>query len=354
MMNVRALINRSLNVTGVRARAPLRLGLAGGGTDVSPYAEVHGGRVLNATIQMYAYTSIRVRSDANVEFIASDLGIRWTGAADAEMPITEQLVMHKAVYRRVVTEFLGGAPLPVTVVTACDAPPGSGLGSSSTLVVSMLEAYRELLALPLGEYDIAQLAFNIERIEAGQAGGKQDQYAATFGGVNFLEFSGAGVVVNPLRIRDATLNELESMLVMYYTGISRESSRIIEQQAQVVAKSDSDGLAAMHQIRADAIAMKEALLRNDLREMAEILGRSWQAKKRLAAGIANAEIERVFEIAFSAGAYSGKVSGAGGGGFLFFMIDPERRPELIRRLKTEPGQVMTAGFSANGSHAWHV
>lgn len=353
-MNIRNLTDRSRTVAQVRARAPLRLGFAGGGTDVSPYAETFGGRVLNATINMYAQTSLQLRDDHKLRFVAADMAVECEHDAAEDLPLAEPLILHKAVYRRITRDFLGGAALPVTVTTASDAPPGSGLGSSSTLVVSMLEAYRELLALPLGEYDIAQLAFEIERVDVGQAGGKQDQYAAAFGGVNFLEFSTRGAIVNPLRIRQSTLYELESMLVLYFTGVSRESSRIIARQVAALSGEESDNLAAMHQIREDAVAMKDAILRNDLREMSEILAHSWQAKKRAAEGITNAEIDRVYDVAMASGALAGKVSGAGGGGFMFFMVDPVRRPEVIRALKKEPGLVTITGFSAQGSQAWRV
>lgn len=352
-MNVWRKITRQHAATQVRARAPLRLGLAGGGTDVSPYADMFGGRILNATIRMYAQTSLQLRDDGLVRFVAADIGVACEQSADEEMALAEPLFMHKAVHNRIVRDFLDGAPLSVTMTTASDAPPGSGLGSSSTLVVSMLEAYRELLALPLGEYDIAQLAYEIERVDAGQAGGKQDQYAATFGGINFLELSSNNVIVNPLRVRASTLHELESMLVLYFTGLSRESSKIIAQQAAAVS-SNAGNLEAMHEIRQDALAMKDALLRNELELMARILGRSWEAKKRSAQGIANDEINRIYDLAIAAGAYSGKVSGAGGGGFMFFMADPLRRPELVATLKKEPGLVVTTGFSELGSQAWRV
>lgn len=352
-MNVWRKIMRQHATTQVRARAPLRLGLAGGGTDVPPYADMFGGRILNATIRMYAQTSLQLRDDGVVRFVAADIGVACEQRADEDMSLAEPLLMHKAVHNRIVRDFLDGLPLSVTMTTASDAPPGSGLGSSSTLVVSMLEAYRELLALPLGEYDIAQLAYEIERVDAGQAGGKQDQYAATFGGINFLELSSNNVIVNPLRVRASTLHELESMLVLYFTGLSRDSSKIIAQQAAAVSSS-TGSLEAMHEIRQDALAMKDALLRNELDLMARILGRSWEAKKRSAQGIANDEINRIYDLAIAAGAYSGKVSGAGGGGFMFFMADPLRRPEVVATLKKEPGLVMTTGFSELGSQAWRV
>jgi D-glycero-alpha-D-manno-heptose-7-phosphate kinase len=229
--NVRALLDHSARVTKVRARAPLRLGFAGGGTDVSPYSDTFGGCVLNATIGMFAHCSIEVRSDQKVKFVALDHEQEVESHTDADITPSGPLALHKAVYRRIVRQYLGGACLPVTVMTASDAPAGSGLGSSSTLVVAMIEAYRELLALPLGEYDVAHLAYVIEREDVGQAGGRQDQYAATFGGINFIEFTAGQAIVNPLRIRQSTLMELEAMLVLYLTGISRESAKIIAQQS---------------------------------------------------------------------------------------------------------------------------
>ena len=163
--------------------------------------------------------------DRKVKFAALDYELEFETSAEETLAPTGVLAQHKAVHRRIVAQFLGNACLPVTVMTSSDAPAGSG--PSSTLVVAMIEAYRELLALPLGEYGVANLAYQIERVDVGQAGGRQDQYAATFGGINFMEFSGEQTIVNPLRIRRATLTELEAMLVLYFTGISRESARII-------------------------------------------------------------------------------------------------------------------------------
>jgi D-glycero-alpha-D-manno-heptose-7-phosphate kinase len=351
-INVRSLLDHSLRVTKVRARAPLRLGFAGGGTDVSPYCDTFGGCVLNATIGMFAHCSIEVRNDQKVKFAALDYEQEFETDAGAELPPSGVLALHKAVYRRIVRQFLGGACLPVTVTTASDAPAGSGLGSSSTLVVAMIEAYRELLALPLGEYDTAQLAYQIERVDAGQAGGRQDQYAATFGGINFIEFSADQAIVNPLRIRQSTLMELEAMLVLYSTGISRDSAKIITEQSESLRSGHEESLQAMHQIKHDAYVMKDALLKNDLRAFSDTLGRSWEAKKRTAAGITNAEIDRICDIALSAGALSAKVSGAGGGGFLFFMVPPERRPRLMQALERLPGVSIRCGLTEGGAQAW--
>jgi len=354
LANVGTSFYRSLRLEKVRSRAPLRLGFAGGGTDLSPYSDTYGGYVLNATIALYAQTAIEPREDGKVRFVAVDQGINWEGEPDFPFDSRAPLALHKAVYHRIVREFLGGEPLPITVTTYCDAPAGSGLGSSSTLVVAMIQAYRELLALPLGEYDVAQLAYEIERIDVGQAGGRQDQYSATFGGVNFMEFTAGRVIVNPLRVRPATLYELESMIVLYFTGVSRESASIIRQQQHNLAHAGNAALMAMHEIKRDAVAMKDALLRNDIGAFSRILGHSWEAKKKTAAGIANQEIDRVFEVALASGAMAGKVSGAGGGGFLFFIVAPTKRPEVLRALHKEPGSIMTCTFTDAGAHAWRA
>lgn len=337
----------------IRARAPLRLGFAGGGTDLSPYCDLFGGYVLNATITMYAYAHLEPRSDGKVRFVAADRGDVFEGDPDQPIDPADPLALHKAVYRRIAREFGGGELPGVTLTSFADVPPGSGLGSSSTLVVAMLEAYKEWLALPLGEYEVAHLAFEIERMDLGLSGGKQDQYAASFGGFNFIEFyADDRVIVNPLRIKDSIQRELEASLVIYYTGVSRQSSRIIDQQVAAVKTQKSESIDAMHQLKADAVAMKEAMLRGNVRQVAQILGRSWESKKRTATNVTSGAIDAVYEAALNAGAYGGKVSGAGGGGFVMFLVDPTRRPELMRVLAAQGGQPMLCQFSAGGAAAW--
>lgn len=333
----------------VRARAPLRLGLAGGGTDVSPFCDRYGGIVLNATIDRYCYATLEARADRRVVLSAADLD----ELADFDEDQGGNLTLHRAVYRRIARDFDLGRPA-LTVTTVADCPPGSGLGSSSTVVVALVEAFREYFSLPLSEYEVARLAFDIERVDCGLKGGRQDQYAATFGGFNVMEF-GAGdrAIVNPLRLKPAIVHELEASLVLFHTGVSRESANIIEEQTAHVRSGAADQIEATRVLRREAVAMKEALLTGDLKTLAEVLDVGWQAKKRLAGGISTAAIEETFEVARQGGALAGKLSGAGGGGYIMFLTDPVSRPRLLQYLEQIPGgAVSPVHFVTEGAVAW--
>lgn len=345
----------SRNVT-VRSKAPLRLGLAGGGTDVSPYSDQYGGCVLNATIDLYAHCTIElIEGKSDVEFVAKDVDQTFRFALAPACPLAGSLLLHKAVYNRVVSDFTAGRPLPVRVTTFSDALPGSGLGSSSTMVVAMLAAYRELLNLPLGEYDIAHLAFEIERKDCRLAGGKQDQYAATFGGFNFMEFyRDDKVIVNPLRIRRHVENELQSNLLLYFTGVSRSSAEIIDDQIRTVqsASTHASSVAAMHEVKRLAMDMKEAILKGDVDGVREFFRRSWEAKKLMSDKISNAGIDAVADSVLSAGARAVKIAGAGGGGFMMIFVDPTARVDVERCLGRFPGHCAKFHFTQSGVESW--
>ena len=336
------------------ARAPLRLGLAGGGTDVAPYSDLFGGQVLNATIGLFTHCHLRLLKDSKTSlFVADDFGIQETLPVQPSYAAEGRFALHKAVYNRIVRDFNGGEPLAVHVVTYSDAPPGSGVGSSSTLVVAIVQAFAELLQLPLGEYDVAHLAYEIERIDCAMAGGKQDQYAAAFGGFNFIEFGANDrVVVNPLRMKRELVNDLESRLLLYHTGRSRESARIIESQIAATKDTAGDAIAAMHSIRQAAVDMKEALLKGRVRQALDILGASWHAKKRAAAGISNSHIDDIAGAAMRAGAQGLKISGAGGGGFMMIAVDPTSRYSVVRALESQGGKFFAFSFVEQGVQSW--
>ncbi|MFH1112359.1 MAG: dehydrogenase [Pseudomonadota bacterium] len=339
----------------IRARAPLRLGLAGGGTDVSPYCDVHGGYVLNATIDRYAYAVIKTLDEPEVRFRATDQQVEKIRPAGEPLVLNGRLDLHKAVYNHMIRHYNGGKPIPLELITFCDAPPGSGLGSSSTLVVAMIRAFVEFLNLPLDDYTMAHLAYNIERVDCGLQGGRQDQYSATFGGFNFMEFyADERAVINPLRIKNWIVSELEASLVLYFTGVSRESARIIADQSRNVTSGDMDALEAMHGLKREAVAMKESLLRGDFEGIVESMRKGWEDKKRSAKTVSNPQIDEIYEASCRSGALAGKVSGAGGGGFMWFVVSPERRMDVITTLNAFGGQVSNCHFSKNGSQAWWI
>jgi len=334
----------------------LRLGLAGGGTDLSPYCDEYGGSVLNATIDMYAHAFIDTDvPGSRAVFDARDLEIVDELNLEDPIELDGTLMLHRAVYRRVMQEFNGGNSIPVKLTTRSDAPPGSGLGSSSTMVVAMLEAYRQLLGLPLGEYDIAHLAFEIERIDCSLSGGRQDQYAATFGGFNFMEFyADDRVIVNPLRIRRYIINELESSLLLYFTGTSRDSAKIIKDQVKAINTNPTESLAAMHRVKSSSFRIKELLFKADIQAMAEEFQASWMHKKATSDSITNSTIDQIEEAAMQAGARGMKVSGAGGGGFMMIFVDPEEKLTVVRALEKFDGRVHKFRFTDEGAYSWTI
>jgi len=337
----------------IRARAPLRLGLAGGGSDVSPYCDEYGGAILNVTIDKFAYATVQPRSDDMVVFRSSDLGVTETFDVGAEPAADSHLKLHYGVYRRIMDEFNGGNRIPLTLTTEVEAPLGSGLGSSSSLVVAMVLALSELVAVPLGEYDLARLAYSIERNDLGLAGGKQDQYACAFGGFNFMEFyANDRVVVNPLRIRPDIHNEIESSILLVFTGRSRQSANIIDAQAKSIS-SGGKSLEAMHQLKLEATLMKEALLFGNMPEVGRILARGWEAKKQTSAAVSSPEVDKLFDIALSNGALAGKLSGAGGGGFAMFLVDPTRRSQVADLIRENTlGRTETCRLIVEAATSW--
>jgi D-glycero-alpha-D-manno-heptose-7-phosphate kinase len=336
----------------IRSRAPLRLGLAGGGTDVSPYSDLFGGAVLNATVSLYAYASIEPRSDKKIVVKSIDKDFIYEGPSTKFLAIDGNLDIIKGVYNRVIKEYALKS-LSFTLTTYVDAPAGSGLGTSSTLVTAVLGAFTEWLKLPLGEYDMARLAYEIERTDLGMAGGKQDQYAATFGGINFMEFYDNGkVIVNPLRIKDQVLNELSNNIVLYYTKTSRISSEIIHEQQKNVKAGSASSVDAMHKLKELAIAMKEAILKGNLDTIGELLNLSWEFKKQMADRITNSQIDKIYAAAIAAGATGGKISGAGGGGFMFFYCPGIARYKVIRTLEQFGGHYRRYEFTKQGLETW--
>jgi len=336
----------------IRSKSPLRTGFAGGGSDVSPFSDLYGGAILNATINMYAYATIVPRDDNRIILNSLDKGIRLEFASAEHIAPTGDLDLIKGIYNRIVKEFTN-RPLSFELSTHVDAPPGSGLGSSSTLVVTILGAFREWLNLPLGEYDLAHLAYQIEREDMKMAGGKQDQYAATFGGLNFMEFyKDDKVIVNPLRIKTEVMDELAYNLILLNTNTSRLSSQIIQAQQENVRTNNTESVQAMHLIKEQAILMKEVLLRGELNRMGEILNLGWEYKKKMADNIVTPELHDLYDKAMKAGASGGKISGAGGGGFMLFYCPSNSRFSVLNELSKMDVNIHRFEFTNTGLRSW--
>jgi len=339
----------------IRSKAPFRIGLAGGGTDVSPYSDLYGGCILNATISLYAYANIEPRNDNKIVFRIPQTGEEYIYDSVPELPIlNDKADLMKGIYNRIVKDFTK-KPLSLTLTCALEVPFGSGLGTSSTLAVAILGAYTEWLTLPLGEYDLAYLAYLIERVDLRQAGGKQDQYSAAFGGFNFMEFYAEDkVIVNPLRIRNETINELSNNLLLYYTNSSRNSGDIIEKQQKNVKEQKSRSIEAMHQIKQQAYEIKEAILKNNLDEIGHILHRGWNYKREMADGISTPLFEEVYQTAMENGSIGGKISGAGGGGYVFFYCPGNTRFAVANALEKLGGKIQPYFFTKKGLETWHI
>jgi D-glycero-alpha-D-manno-heptose-7-phosphate kinase len=336
----------------IRSRAPLRISFAGGGTDVSPYLEEKGGAVLNSTINRFAYATIIPKSNKEVEIASLDYDVILKYTIDKEIAFDGQLDLIKGVINKFRSRY--GLNNGFRIFVHSDAPPGSGLGSSSAIAVAVIVAFAKLVKLPLTPYELAELAYEIERVDVGIKGGKQDQYASSFGGMNFIEFNKDITVVNPLRIEKSILNELEYSLILGYIGSTRASSKIIEKQIKNYEEKQKDVVSAMDNIKKLAFEMKNALLRGELHRFGELLNEEWHEKKKMAEGISNEIIDRIYEEALKAGAIGGKISGAGGGGFMFFYTEFDKKVSVINRLKELGVQVLPFSFVEDGATAWEV
>lgn len=336
----------------VRAKAPLRISFCGGGTDVSPYTEERGGVVLSSTINKYAYASLRPVKERKLTITSLDYHLTRSYPLGERIEPDGELDLVKGV----VNHFQGSLPLPsgVEIFTHTDAPPGSGLGSSSTMVTTLAGVMAQWLRTPLTPYELAELTYQIERIDLRIAGGRQDQYAATFGGFNFMEFHADHTVVNPLRLRTSTLNELEYSLLLCFTGRTRLSARIVERQAQGYVKGVPEVVSALDEIKRLTTEMKTLLLTDRIREFGERMHESWECKKNLQSEITNPRIDAMYAKAREAGAVGGKILGAGGGGFLLVMAPFERRHTIAQALVEAHGSIVPFAFEDRGLQTWTV
>jgi D-glycero-alpha-D-manno-heptose-7-phosphate kinase len=331
----------------IRTRAPLRISFAGGGTDVPPFPAAEGGCVLSATIDRFAYGSLDPRADRMVTIESVDFKTNAEMSLDEEILCDGNLDLIKAAVRRFGRDCTGGYDL----VLRSNAPPGSGLGSSSTMMVALTGLLARHYGVDLGQYDTAQLAHAIERDDLSIAGGMQDHYAATFGGFNFVEF-GDRVIVNPLRIRDEIAHELEFSLLLCFTGITRDSAWVIEDQTRRATAQTSDTIEGLRAQKELAVAMKAALLTGALRDFGALLGEAWTQKKRLSPLITNPRIDELYDLALRKGALGGKLTGAGGGGYILLFCDFTKKHRAMEALEFAGAEVTEFTFSRDGMVTW--
>lgn len=317
-------------VRAVRSRAPLRMSLAGGGTDVPPYPSMFGGAVISMTINRYAWCSITRANSDEIVVRSIDLNQTATFTSSTTPVFDGNLDLVKAIFGRLnVID-----PHGLRIVLETDAPPGSGLGSSSALVVAAIAALSRYYGLNLTPYEIAKVAYVVEREDIGIAGGMQDQYSASYGGFNLIEFHENDVVeVMPLRLSEAMRCELEAHLLLCFTGSTRSSGGILERQIQNVVNSEISTMNSLHELKGLTTTMRKALHAEDLPTLASLLDDAWNRKKLLTTGISDPHLDSIYETAKHHGALGGKLLGAGGGGYFMFLTEPERREELSHVLE---------------------
>lgn len=335
----------------VRSKAPLRISFAGGGTDVSPYVEERGGAVLSTTIDKYAYGTLRLRPDKQITINSLDYDIVAKYKLGAPISFDGKLDLVKVVIRRMNGN---NHEQGLDFFIHSDAPPGSGLGSSSTIVVALIGLFQQWQRLPLTNYDIAELAYQIERKDLAIKGGMQDQYAAVFGGFNFIEFTASAVIVNPLRVDPDILNELSYHLLLCYTGKTRLSANILTTQVDAYVRREEDVMDAMDKLKAIAIDMKNALLWGHLSDFGSLLHECWINKKKLAQQITDPHIDELYDVARRNGALGGKLLGAGGGGYMLLYCEFDKKHIIAEKLEKLGGQVVEFNFDYHGLQTWEV
>lgn len=335
----------------LRARAPLRISFAGGGTDMPCYYAEHGGAVLASTINRYTYVSLAPGGDHGAVSIASldfDLMVKYRLE---EAPVYNGVLdLAKAAIRRLVPPNSDGG---FELYVQSDAPAGSGLGGSSSLTLALIGILNGLRGAPLDRYQLAELAYEIERVDLAMKGGKQDQYGIAFGGFNFIEFARDQIIVHPLRLDPAVLKDLECHLLLCYTGRTRLSAGVIGRQEDFVRQKRPETLAGLEGLRTLCYEMKNALLRGRLGDFGELLNAEWRHKVEANPQVTTPAIDEMLAVARREGAIGGKLLGAGAGGYLLLFCEVNRKHKVYQALEKLGGQFMNFSFVDDGLAVWH-
>lgn len=326
-------------------RSPVRISFAGGGTDLPAYYERFGGAVLSTAINKYFYTILGRRHDGAIQVISSDLRVFETWRDIASMDVRGSgLEIPLAVLKDLACD------ISVDLFLSSEIPPGTGLGSSASVCVNILKTLTTYLKCPLSKYDLAERAFHVARDILGRHVGRQDEFAAAFGGLNFISFAPDGLTeVKPMDLEPELLHQLQSSLLLFFTGSSHHSWTILQEQEKSTQRQAGEAIEALHEVRALADRMLAALHAGDLGAFGALLHEGWQAKKRISGRISNPRIDHLYDLARRSGALGGKITGAGGGGFLLLYCEPEAQASVRSALHEEGIQEMAFAFDPNGA-----
>jgi D-glycero-alpha-D-manno-heptose-7-phosphate kinase len=326
-------------------RSPVRISFGGGGTDLPAYYEKFGGCVLSTSINKYFYTILQKRTDGNIQIISSDLRVVETWRDISKMDVkTSSLEIPLAVIKELKRK------LSVDLFLASEIVAGTGLGSSASVCVGVLRALSTYLDLQVSKYDLAERAFHIARGVLDKPVGKQDEYAAAFGGLNFIHFHEDGsTLVEPVPLRSDSLRQLESSLMLFFTGVAHNSWKLLQEQEQSTKKCAGSTLQSLHQIRELAERMRLALTRGDIWTFGDLLNESWEAKKGISANISNSFIDEAYALARQNGALGGKIAGAGGGGFLLLFCEEQHQEKVREAMSKLQLREMAFAFDSQGA-----
>jgi len=338
----------------IRAKSPLRISFAGGGTDVPPYPQKEGGCVLSATINKYAYGTLKPRDDDQIQVRSLDFEIFQSYDVenydvDGKLIYDGKLDLVKAAINRF-QEYSN--PKGFELFLQSDAPPGSGLGSSSAMTSTLAGLLREFIGISTTDYGMADIIYKIEREDLGIKGGLQDQYATVFGGFNYIEFLAHEVIVHPLRLKPYILNELTYNLLLCYTGKTRPSDNIISDQVENYKKGKDKTIEGLRELKNMTIDMKNALLLGNLNNFGELLHYSWESKKKMSDRITNPIIDEMYEESRKNGVIGGKLLGAGGGGYMVLYCQFDKKYKVAKKLREMGGKLTEFDFENGGLQTW--
>ncbi|HVC35660.1 MAG TPA: hypothetical protein VNL16_19300, partial [Chloroflexota bacterium] len=323
-------------------RAPLRISLAGGGTDLPAYYEPHGGLVVSTTIDKFVHVQVRPNGADSAQVTSADYQTFYRHHCGTPANWDGHLALPAAVLR--IFEIDRG----IALFLASEVPPGTGLGSSSATAVALVQAIAAYRQQPLSRQEIAELACEIELIKLGAPIGKQDQFAAAYGGLNAISFDGTGVTVEPIEVPRDTLARLERRLLLFFTGTARDSATILKEQRRATADGNEQTVEALHQIKAAAVLCRRLLESGDLDGIGRLLDEGWRLKRQLVEGITNHAIDDLYDLALARGATGGKITGAGGGGFLLLYCHEAQQRGLTEAMEQRGLRRMDFRFERRG------